>query len=186
MCILMQFWLRKKKIRRVTNGELVPPLYWRHHGAHNRMPPNQWTLRRATRKNPATTKIPPKQYHGTFNWTPILMYTTIQLKRKNLFSRWFPNTTILQQQRILIPKMRRHWKWQPLKKAMPDVTTTCPSSVLPMESGRATPSPPWDPRCTMCACIISLWKVSRPLSGFWCLTTKPCTLNVLIEHVCRT
>ena len=30
------------------------------------------------------------------------------------------------------------------------------------------------------------WKESRPLSGFWCLTTKPCTLNVLIEHVCRS
>jgi len=81
-------------------------LYRRHHRAHHRITPNQWTLRMVTRKNPTMTKICPKHYYGTIT-TPILMYTIIQLKQKNLSSCRFANTTPLQLQRIIIPKMRR-------------------------------------------------------------------------------
>ncbi|KAG2652050.1 hypothetical protein PVAP13_1NG330200 [Panicum virgatum] len=44
---------------------MVPLLYRRHHPAHHWIPPYQWTLRRATRKNPVTTRISPKHYYGT-------------------------------------------------------------------------------------------------------------------------
>ena len=115
-----------------TNGDLVPPKYWRHHRAHHRITPSQWTLRKATRKNPTTTKMETKNYYGTVI-TLILMYTTIQLKQKNLSRCRFANTTLLQLLRIIITKMRRHWKRQALKKVVPDATTTCPSSVLPTE-----------------------------------------------------
>ena len=117
---------------------MVPPLYRRHHRAHHRITPNHWTLRRATRKNPITMKICPKHYYGTV--TTILMYTIIQQKQKNLSTCRFANTTPLQLRRIVITKMRRHWKGQTLKKVVLDATTTCPSSVLPMESGRARPA----------------------------------------------
>ena len=178
MRILMQVWLEKKIRLLKTNEEVVPLLYQTHHRAHHRITPNQWTLRRATRKNTTMTKICPKHYYGTVT-APILMYTIIQLKQKNLSSCRFANTTPLQLQRIVITKMRRHWKRQALKKVVLDATTTCPSSVLPVESGRArpayqsvqstgaTPSPPWDPRCIMCAYIISM--CSSCMDCVWCL-----------------
>ena len=115
---------------------MVPPLYRRHHRAHHRITPNHWTLRRATRKNPITTKICPKHYYGTVT-TPFLMYTTIQLKQKNLSNCRFTNTTLLQHRRIIITNMRRHWKRKAIKKVVPDATTTCPSSVVPTEQHRS-------------------------------------------------
>jgi len=82
----------------------------------------------ATAKIPATTKVPPKwsPHTGVLSWASILMYTTIQLKQKKLSSRLFANTTPLQWQRIIIPKMRRHW--QALKKTVFDATSTCPQA----------------------------------------------------------
>ena len=137
MRILMQIWLKKKIRLLKTNGDLVPPKYWRHHRAHHRITPSQWTLQRATRKNRTTTKMETKNYYGTIT-TPILMYTTIQLTQKNLSRCRFANTTLLQLIRIIITKMRRHWKRQALKKVVPDATTTCPSSVVPREQHRSS------------------------------------------------
>ena len=84
--------------------------------------------------NPTTTKR--KNYYGTVI-TSILMYTTIQLKQNNYTSCRFANTTLLQLWRIIITKMRRHWKRQALKKVVPDATTTCPCSVVPTEQHRS-------------------------------------------------
>ena len=81
-------------------------------------------LRRTASKNPTTTK----NYYGTVI-TPIIMYTTIQLKQNNLSSCRFANTTLLQLWRIIITKMRRHWKRQALKKVVSDATTTCPAAA---------------------------------------------------------
>ena len=67
------------------------------------------------------------------------MYTTIQLKQNNYTSYRFANTTLLQLRRIIITKMRRHrsGKLQALKKVVPDATTMCPSSLVPMEQHRS-------------------------------------------------
>ena len=142
MGILMQVsWMNhptiRNKVHLESNVKRYPPLHRSQHWMKPKVFPHPTT----TKKFPATTKVPPQwiPQKGTFSWTPILIYTIIQLEQKKMSSRLFANKTPLQALWIRIPRLRAHPQSYPTEprrttpsvpirsahRSIPDATVSC-------------------------------------------------------------